>query len=57
MDPWTALGIFLLGAAVGALLTAIAYSGQVRRAQGEMKILRRQDQKPPKEHDTRQGAA
>jgi hypothetical protein len=30
MDPWTALGILLLGAGIGALLTAIAYAQQVR---------------------------
>jgi len=33
MESWTALGIFLMGAAIGALLTAIAYSGHVRRLQ------------------------
>jgi hypothetical protein len=30
MDAWTALGILLLGAGIGALLTAIAYARQVR---------------------------
>ena len=29
MDASTVLGIFLLGAAVGALLTAIAYRGRI----------------------------
>jgi uncharacterized integral membrane protein len=31
MDAWTVLGIFLLGAGTGALLTAISYAGQVRK--------------------------
>jgi hypothetical protein len=30
MDPWTALGILLLGAGIGALLTAVAHARQVR---------------------------
>ena len=31
MDAWTVLGIFLLGAGIGALLTRIATIGQLRR--------------------------
>jgi uncharacterized integral membrane protein len=30
MTNWTALGIFLLGAGVGALLTAIFYAARIR---------------------------
>jgi hypothetical protein len=30
MDRWIALGIFLLGAAVGALTTVAFYAGQIR---------------------------
>jgi uncharacterized integral membrane protein len=36
MDAWFGLGVLLLGAAVGALLTAIAYSSQVRRLRSEI---------------------
>ena len=31
MNPWFVLGLFLLGAAAGALLTAIFYIEQLRR--------------------------
>jgi hypothetical protein len=30
MDRWVALGIFLLGAGVGALTTVALYAGQIR---------------------------
>lgn len=30
MDPWTALGIFIFGAAAGAVTTMIFYSAQMR---------------------------
>jgi hypothetical protein len=30
MDRWIALGIFLLGAGVGALTTVALYAGQIR---------------------------
>ena len=30
MDPWTALGIFLLGAGAGALTTVAMYVKQIR---------------------------
>jgi hypothetical protein len=31
MDRWIALGIFLLGAGVGALTTVALYAGQIHR--------------------------
>jgi hypothetical protein len=31
MDQWSALGSFMLGAAVGALLTRIVYAGRIRK--------------------------
>jgi hypothetical protein len=31
MDPFAVLGIFLMGAAAGALLTWIAYAAQIRK--------------------------
>jgi hypothetical protein len=31
MDRWAALGIFLLGAAAGALITTLRYTGQICR--------------------------
>ncbi len=36
MDQWSALGIFMLGAAMGALLSWIAYTARIR----EFKRLR-----------------
>jgi formamidopyrimidine-DNA glycosylase len=36
MDPWTALRICLLGAGIGALLTAIAYARQVRELRDQV---------------------
>jgi hypothetical protein len=36
MNLWLVLGLFLLGAAVGALLTAIFYTGQIRRIEVAM---------------------
>jgi hypothetical protein len=34
MDRWIALGIFLLGAGVGALTTVALYAGQIRHLKG-----------------------
>ena len=36
MNPWLGIGVFLLGAGTGALLTAIAFSG--RKVRGETGI-------------------
>ena len=36
MHPWTGLGVFLLGAAAGALLTAIAYQGRIQKFRAEI---------------------
>jgi hypothetical protein len=36
MEAWFGLAILLLGAGLGALLTAIAYSSQVRRLKSEI---------------------
>src|SRR2546425_12972031 len=38
MDAWAAIGFFLLGAAVGALLTRIASLGEIRRVKAEMEM-------------------
>ncbi len=48
MDAWAAIGFFLLGAAVGALLTRIASLGEIRRVKAEMER---------REHDTNRPAA
>jgi hypothetical protein len=34
MDRWIALGIFLLGAGVGAVTTVALYAGQIRHLRG-----------------------
>jgi len=36
VDTWFGIGVFLLGAGAGALLTAIVYSAQIRRLRSEM---------------------
>jgi uncharacterized integral membrane protein len=36
MHPWMGLGVFLLGAAAGALLTAIAYQGRIQKLRAEI---------------------
>jgi uncharacterized integral membrane protein len=41
MDVSLGLGIFLLGAGVGALVTAIAYAGRVRTIREEIEALAR----------------
>jgi hypothetical protein len=35
VNTWVGLGIFFLGAAAGALLTAIAFQGQIQRLRSE----------------------
>jgi hypothetical protein len=35
MDRWIALGIFLLGAGVGALTTVALYAGQIRHLRNQ----------------------
>ena len=52
MHPWVGLGIFFLGAAAGALLTIIAYSGRTPRLRAEIK-----DQVAPREKHNRQDDA
>jgi hypothetical protein len=39
MGVWIALGVFLLGCGVGALLTRIAMTGQIRRLKAEIGTL------------------
>jgi hypothetical protein len=56
MDPWTALEIFLVGAAIGALLTAIAYAGRIRQLRESLRTGLH-DRQEPKEPDERKGAA
>src|SRR2546422_551776 len=46
MDAWTAIGFFLLGAAVGALLTRIASLGEIRRVKAEMERRERDANRP-----------
>lgn len=36
MHPWMGIGIFLLGTAAGALLTAIAYRGRIQNIRAEI---------------------
>jgi hypothetical protein len=36
MNTWAGLGIFFLGAAAGALPTAIAYQGQIQKLRAEI---------------------
>jgi hypothetical protein len=36
MHPWMGLGIFFLGAAAGALLTAIAFQGRIRKLRSDV---------------------
>ena len=36
MHPWMGLGVFLLGAAAGALLTAIAFQRRIQRLRTEI---------------------
>ena len=56
MDPWTALGILLLGAAIGALLTAIACVGRIRQLREDLRAGPH-DQQDQQEQDERKGAA
>jgi hypothetical protein len=57
MDPWTALGIFLMGAALGALLTRVAYSGRIHRIRVEIGTLKRHEQERQHEQEGKRGAA
>jgi len=43
MGPGTALGVFLLGAAVGAVTTAIFYLAQIRSLRNLLETLARKD--------------
>jgi len=43
MDVSLGLGLFLLGAGVGALVTAIAYAGQIRDLRAKVEAITRQD--------------
>ena len=42
MNAWLALGVFLLGAGAGALLTAISYSGRLRKLKADIKLMKKQ---------------
>ena len=39
MSTWFAIGVFLLGVGIGALLTTIAHSGQKRRLRIELETM------------------
>ncbi len=45
MDVWLGLGIFLLAAGVGALLTAIAYSSRIRKLRAEIEAANEKDRR------------
>jgi len=51
MDPRLALAIFLLGAAVGALLARIQSAGQILEL--KTKLEQREKQRTPEEQETR----
>jgi len=39
MNVGLGLGLFLMGAGIGALLTAIAYSGRIRELRSEIEVM------------------
>lgn len=43
MEPLTVVGIFVVGAAAGALLASIAYSGKVRAIQELLRRIKEMD--------------
>ena len=45
MDVSLGLGLFLLGAGVGALLTAIFYSGQIRQLRREVENIKQKQER------------
>jgi hypothetical protein len=49
MNTWVGLGIFLLGAASGALLTAIAFQGKIQKLRAEIESQIAQES--PTAHD------
>ena len=46
VDVWTAIGCFLLGAAIGALLTRIASREEIRRVKAEIAKRERDTNRP-----------
>ncbi len=44
VNPWTALGFFLLGVGTGALLTFIVQAGRLRRVRAEPDLLPNREQ-------------
>jgi hypothetical protein len=57
MHYWIGPGIFLLGTATGALLTAIAYSGRIQRLRAEIESENVQHKKNDDEGDAKARAA
>jgi len=57
VHPWMGLGIFFLGAAAGALLTAIAYRGQIQKLRAEIEDQIAQHEKDNREDEARTKAA
>ena len=45
VDVWLGLGIFLLGAGAGALLTLISYVSRIRKLRTEIEAARENDRR------------
>jgi hypothetical protein len=54
MDQWSVLGIFMLGAAGGALLTQIAYAGRISKLKHLMDSLAARSSSAPDRPDSKE---
>ncbi len=57
MDSWTAFGIFLMGAAIGGLLTVIRTRGAISRLRAEIEMLSHRERENTRDSATERGAA